>query len=258
MIRTITGGLAVFAAVSMALAGCSGGGPETAGPKTTPTAEKQDAGKLLPQSLKKIESESFKFTSTMTVEGQTIESSGAFDMAKKAGVVEVDMGKGTSLEMRIIGDDMYMTNLMDENKWMHLDLTKLPAGSTFGEAANPVANADFLFGVSDDVKKVGDNRYEGTLDLQKYLDEHATPEEKKKLEKSLGDLGPEAKKVPFEAVVDSEGRLTELKTTMTFEIKGEKTTMEQVTKFSDFGATVDVAKPPADKTEEAPAELYNM
>lgn len=256
--RTITGGLAVFAAVSMALTGCSGGNPEATAPESTPTAEKQDAGTLLPQSLKKIETESFKFTSTMTVDGQTIDSSGAFDMADKTGIVKLDMTEDMSIEMRIIGDDMYMTNPMDKSRWMHLDLTKFEAGSMFGEAANPVGNADYLFAVSEDVKEVGDNRYEGTIDLQKYLDEHATPEQKKKLEESLGKLGPEAKKVPFEAAIDSEGRLVELKTTMTFEVTGEKQTIEQVMKFSDFGTAVDVKKPPASQTEEAPDDLYNQ
>ncbi|MGH3738125.1 MAG: hypothetical protein ACRDT6_21315 [Micromonosporaceae bacterium] len=135
-------------------------------------------------------------------------------------------------------------------------MTKLPAGNTFADAGNPVGNADYLLAVSDGVKETSKGTYEGTLDLKKYAETYAKPEEAKELKEILKDLGPEAQKVPFTATVDDAGRLTSMTTTMKITQDGEKVTVEQEMKYSDFGTKVDVEKPPADKTQEAPASMY--
>jgi hypothetical protein len=255
----LTGGVSAFAVLLFALAGCSGADTVTS-EKADPTVQQQDAATLIPQSLKKIQSESFRFTSTMTMDDVEIKGSGAFDMASKVGLVKLDMGAATGqdmkLEMRVLGDDMYMSGFFGTEQWIRLDLTKFPAGNMFGEAANPVGNADYLLAVSDDVKEVGRGRYQGTLDLKKYLDEYASPEKARKLEDALGKLGPEAMKVPFEATLDDQNRLTAMKITMTFDAGSKKMTMVQEAKYFDFGTKVDVSKPPADRVTDAPADLY--
>jgi hypothetical protein len=259
MRRILTGGVSAFAVLSFALAGCSG--TDTAAPeKAEPTARQIDAATLLPQSLRKLQDESFRFTSTITMDGVEIKGSGAFDMAKKVGLVKMDMGatagEAMALEMRVLGDDMYMSGFLGNEGWIRLDLTKFPAGNVFGEAANPIGNADYLLAVSDDVKEVGKGRFEGTLDLKKYLDEHADQSEAKKLEGAIGKLGPEALKVPFEATVDGENRLTAMKLTMTLDAGNQKATMVQESKYFDFGTKVDVAAPPAGEVTDAPTDLY--
>jgi hypothetical protein len=255
----LTGGVSAFAVLSLALAGCSGADTATPG-RAGPTVEQQNAATLLPQSLKKLQAESFRFTSSITMDEVEIKGSGAFDMTRKVGLVKMDMGAATGrdmkLEMRVLGDDMYMSGFLGTEQWIRLDLTRFPAGNMFGEAANPVGNADYLLAVSDDVKEVGKGRYQGTLDLKKYLDEYAGEAKAKKLEDALGKLGPEALKVPFEAGIDEQNRLTAMKITMTLDAAGKKMTMVQEAKYFDFGTKVDVSKPPADKVTDAPADLY--
>lgn len=252
MRRTIAGGVAVFAAVAMALTGCGGNGSD-AGPKATPSAEKsQSTANLLGQSFKKIETESFRFTSTMKIDEVAITSEGAFDLSKKLGTMTLDLA-GQEMEMRILGNDMYVEVV---GQWMHIDMDKLPAGNTFADAGNPVGNADYLLAVSDNVKETSKGTYEGTLDLQKYADEYAKPGEAKELKEMLKDLGPDAQKVPFTATVDDAGRLTSMTTTMKITQDGKKVTVEQEMKYSDFGTKVNVEKPPADKIQEAPSSMY--
>lgn len=258
MRRMLTGGVSAFAILSLALAGCAG--TDTTGPgKAQQPLQQQDAAVLLPQSLKKIQTESFRFTSTITMDEVEITSNGAFDMADKVGVVKMGMdaaGQEMKLEMRVLGDDMYMSGFAGTGRWIRLDLGRFPAGSMFGEVADPVGNADYLLAVSEDVKDLGDGRYQGTLDLKNYLDEHAGQEKAKKLEDALGKLGPDALKAPFEATIDDQGRLTAMKITMTFDAGDKKTTMVQKARYFDFGTKVEVAKPPADKVTDAPAGMY--
>ncbi|MGH3738126.1 MAG: hypothetical protein ACRDT6_21320 [Micromonosporaceae bacterium] len=108
MRRTIAGSVAAFAAVAIALTGCGGDAGTGANPKPSPSAEKpQDTATLLGQSFKKIETESFKFTSTMKIDEVAITSEGAFDLSKKLGVMSLDLA-GQEMEMRILGTDMYV------------------------------------------------------------------------------------------------------------------------------------------------------
>src|SRR5690606_28790640 len=204
MRRTLTGGVAVFAAACLALSGCSpktdAGG--TAAPSSAPAETKLDPSALLPQSLKNIKNDSFKFTSTTEVNGETITTTGAFDLANKRGTMTLEMGDlGSPIEIRVIGDDMYMSGYPGVDGWVYMDLSEITGGNTFADAANPVANADFLLAASDDVKEVGDGKYEGTLDMKKYLDEYATEEQKQQLAEALEAAGPDAMKVPFTATV---------------------------------------------------------
>jgi hypothetical protein len=255
----LTGGVPAFAILSFALAGCAGTGT-VATEREQPTVQQRDAGTLVPQSLKNISAESFRFTSTITMDGVEITSRGAFDMAEKVGVVKLRMGADTgqdmTLEMRVLGEDMYLSGFAGTGRWIRLDLSEFPAGNMFGEAANPVGNADYLLAVSDDVKEIGKGRYQGTLDLKKYLNQHAGQDKAKKLEDALGKLGPDALKVPFEATIDGQDRLTAMKITMTFDAGDKKTTMVQESRYFDFGITVNVTKPSADKASDAPAGMY--
>lgn len=258
MRRMLTGGMCAFAVLALALTGCAGTEP-TGRAKAQQPLQQQNAAVLLPQSLKKIQTESFRFTSTITMDEVEITSSGAFDMADGVGVVKMGMdaaGQDMKLEMRVLGDDMYLSGFAGTGRWIRLDLGKFPAGSMFGEVANPVGNADYLLAVSEDVKDLGDGRYRGTLDLKKYLDEHAGQDRARKLEDALGKLGPEALKTPFEATIDDQGRLTAMKLTMTFDAGDKKTTMVQEARYFDFGTKVEVTKPPADKVTDAPAGMY--
>lgn len=249
-VRGIVAGMAVLA---VAAAGCSADSDKGAPAERTPAAERQDAGTLLPLSFKKLRKESFRFTSTVTMGDTKLSAEGAFDMARTVGEAEVGIGGGHDMQLRVFADDVYVQVV---GRWMHLDSDRLPAEHMFGLAADPVANADYLLAVSDDVKQLGDGRYQGTLDLERYADEYADPKDAKALKKMLAKLGPEAAKVPFQATVDEQGRLTALQTTMTVVRDGEKTTVVQKSTYRDFGAEVSVKRPPADEVVEAPSGLY--
>ena len=252
MRRRIIGAVAVFAAVAIAAAGCKSS--DTARVQDGPAGAKPPAPVMvLTQSYKKIETESFKFTSTVTIDQMTVTSDGAYDLGRKVGLANMEVA-GHKIQMRILDTDLYVEMM---GRWLHVDTTNLPAGNSFAGAGNPVGNADYLLAASDDVKQVGENTYRGTLDLHKYLDKYAKPAQKQQLEKMLQRLGPQAGKVPFEATVDDQGRLTTLKTTMKIERHGRTSTVVQKMRYFDFGTKVEVEKPPADKIQDAPAGLYH-
>jgi hypothetical protein len=249
MRRRISLAVVGFAAVAIVATGCKSS--DTARLQERPPEAKPVT--VLAESYKKIEAHSFKFTSTVTIDEMTVISDGAYDLARKVGLANVEFA-GHKIQMRIFDHDLYIEMM---GRWLHVDTTKLPIGNSFAGAANPVGNADYLLAASDDVKRVGEHTYRGTLDLHKYLDKYAKPGQKEQVEKMLDRLGPQAYKVPFEAVVDDQGRLTALTTTMKIERHGKTSTVVQKLKFFDFGTEVSVEKPPADKIKDAPTGMYH-
>jgi hypothetical protein len=93
-----------------------------------------------------------------------------------------------------------------------------------------------------DVTDAGNGSYQGTIDLTKVAGSGV----------SVDVLGGKGNKVPFTAKVDDQGRLTELTIDLsTIDAQLGKMT----TTYSDFGATVTVAAPPAADVVEAPESL---
>ncbi|MGH3661128.1 MAG: hypothetical protein ACRDTQ_04630 [Micromonosporaceae bacterium] len=256
MRRTIAGSVAALAAAAVVLTGCSGGSSVDDSQAAGGGSHADHPDGMVVQAYKNIEAESFRFTSTMKADDRTVSSTGAFDVAEKVGKTNVTMPHGQALKVRMLGEDMYMSGFMGDDGWIAFDLDRFPAGNFFGAVANPVANAEYLLAAADDVKEVSDGRYKGSLDLKKYVKKHATPEEAKRLEDALRGLDRDDMLMPFEAVVDDQGRLTQLKTTLKLQILEREMTIRHTSKFTDFGVAVDVKRPPASETRDASDDLY--
>jgi hypothetical protein len=124
---------------------------------------------------------------------------------------------------------------------------------------NPIGLLGFLTGASDDVREVGKDdvrgasttHYEGTLDLQKVVNQ-APPDQRAELQEALTFIAEdEAKTVPFGLWVDSDGVAHRLRLE---EPRGVRMTIE----YYDFGVPVELTPPPANEimsTEEFTKEI---
>jgi hypothetical protein len=248
--RLTTTGVALVAALSLGLTGCgnSGSGGGTASPSASassaaPTLAPRDE---LTAAVQKLNEETVKVNFAMTgFSGQ-----GAMDPAAKKMRISGNLGLGgeaMKMDMIVLGEDIYLK--MDglatmSDKWQHIDASKLPAGSQLRQMSggDPVGANNLLSGVTE-VRRVGEGRYQGTLDATKST--AADPE-------ALRVFGDKAKAVPFTASLDERGRLTEL----TVDMQSLHQSLGQMkTTYSDFGVPVSVEKPAAGQIEEAPAEL---
>jgi hypothetical protein len=187
----------------------------------------------------------------------SIGMTGVLDPKAQTARMTMDMSalaKGTKVEMRKIGNDMYMkfggslgSMLGGGSKWMHVDVAKLADGSSFNiMPSDDPAGAKGLVKAMNGVERVGEHGFKGTIDLTK------TPQYSKQALKSLGG---KASSVPFTARTDDQGRLVELTVDMTGVTPGAG---EMTTRYSDFGVAVDVAKPPVSQVTELPSQLKGM
>lgn len=262
--RLAIAGLALVAALG--LTGC---GPDedkaatTGGGKGTGVAAQQAAGKQDPAAdlaaaAQKLGEQSMKIdmnmAGAMSMNGVADPKSGNVKMSMEMGA----LGDGTAIEMRKLGDDLYMKfggsigSMLgggDKTKpWMHIDASKLSEGSSFNVMPkDDPAGTKAMISAMTQVERVGDTGFKGTLDLTK------SPRYNKN--KSLEALGAKATKVPFTAKKDGEGRLTELTLDMSSLGAGAG---KVETKYSDFGTPVSVEAPPASQVQEAPSQLSGI
>lgn len=73
---------------------------------------------------------------------------------------------------------------------------------------------------------------------------------------TVKDLGTTATKLPFEAKVDPQGRLTRL--TIKVPAVGATPAQDLQVSYSDYGAATAPKAPPASEVVEAPAKLYEL
>ncbi|WP_213452491.1 hypothetical protein [Rhizomonospora bruguierae] len=260
--RFTTAGIGLLAAAAFGLAGCEGSGAPSgaASPSATASSAADPAAAAeLATAVNKLGSESFSFT---TVSGDQDNVSGTLDPVAGVGRVTVKVASATpspgisaDLEMRLVDKDMYL--MLGQGVlpgvgggWLHLDGARLPNGNQFGlrpGGKDPAGTARVLQ-TATDVRRGHTGIYTGTLDLSR-LD---------RTDGALGtqvldQLGDGADRVPFQATLDDQGRLTELKLTLTAQTGGR----DFVTRYSDYGAPVDVSRPDGDVTE-APAAVYTL
>jgi hypothetical protein len=213
-----------------------------------PAAGSAEAAKELVAAAAKLTTDTFKVTSEM---GKTLSTSGELDPKAKKAKMTVTLGGGTATKVDIVqlADDMYMkfdgqlAQLVGKG-WMHIDASKLKAGSTFNQLqGNDPAGTQAMAKAVTDVEKSG-NDFKGTIDLTK------TPQYNKD---SMKALGAKASAVPFTAKVDGEGRLV----AMTVEMEGLMTGAGTLTTtYSDFGTAVDAKKPAGAK--ELPENMAGL
>ncbi|HET6211728.1 MAG TPA: hypothetical protein VFE14_02515 [Micromonosporaceae bacterium] len=184
---------------------------------------------------------------------------GAVDPATKSvklSLTATTQGVSLNIDVLAIGTDFYakIAGLplpgLDSSKWLHLDGTKVKSLESLGVSnLSDPTSAEQLGKQFVTVERNGDRGYKGTLDLTKGVSMGADKD-------AIAKLGDKAKAVPFEATVDSQGRLATLKFTVPA-VGSDKETTVDVT-YSDFGASVDLAKPAAADVVEAPASIYQM
>ena len=232
-------------------------GSNGSGTTVTQASEALDPGADLAAATKKLGENSMKIDMDMA---GAMSMTGVADA--KAGKVKMSMdmgalGDGAKIEMRKVGNDLYMKfggQMGDMLKggsstkpWMHIDATKLGEGSNFNITPDDPAGTKTMLQALTDVQRVGEDGFKGTLDLTK------SPRYNKG--DQLKALGDKATKVPFTAKKDSEGRLTELTLDMSAIQPG---TGKIKTRYHDFGTPVSVEAPPASQVQEMPSQLSGI
>ena len=258
--RLAIAGVALIA--GLGLTGCgpddsTSAGAQGSGVTATQAAEKQDPAADLAAATQKLGEQSMKIDMDMA---GAISMSGVADPKSGQARMSMDMGalgEGTKIEMRKLGDDLYMKfggqigdmlkGGTSKKAWMHVDASKVAAGSSFDMPKDDPAGTKALLQAMTGVERVGDNGFKGTLDLTK------SPRYNK--DNSLKALGDKAKNVPFTAKKDSEGRLVELTMDMSAIQPGAG---KVKTKYYDFGTPVSVEAPPASQVQEMPSQLSGI
>ncbi|MEV4537991.1 hypothetical protein AB0J82_29845 [Asanoa sp. NPDC049518] len=245
-IRLATTGLGVFAALCIGLVGCGNttapgasatpsAGATEASPPSTATAELTAAAQKLNDDTVKV-----------TLESSTVTSTGNLDPKADKATMTVRVGNSSNIDLRSIGEDAWLQATgvpgVEPGKWLHIDGARL-AGTTFDALPDgDAAGAGKFVERMADVTKSGDGSYQGTIDLTKVAGSGV----------SVDVLGGKGNAVPFTAAVDDSGRLTEL----TLDLSSIDPQLGRMTTtYSDFGAPVTVAEPPAAQVVEAPESL---
>ncbi|MGC4857161.1 hypothetical protein ACLQ24_28285 [Micromonospora sp. DT4] len=203
--------------------------------------------------------ETFKVNSKTGLDG--VEFSGLVDpSAKKVSMTMfTDIGdQGMTVNLvqldsavyaRLAGEvELYSGTRMPAlpDKWMHVDLSKVEAGSTFSKMVDgDPACVNAMIKAATDVERNGELGFTGTFDIT------TLPGTQGNLFKRFGE---KAKTVPFNTKVDNQGRLTYLFINLSAIDSGFIGGIT-ATYYSDFGVPVTIEKPAADQAVEAPAEV---
>jgi hypothetical protein len=249
-------GPAVVVTVTLALTGACGGTGEdktsTASSGKPSTAPSLSPAEALTASVKDIGSTPYAFS----LKADTFKLNGSVDAAGGKLLVNASMdimGLAVATEGRVDGKDWFvkMNQGPDafENKWVHLDPSKLKEGATaFAiEDVKDPAGIKAMVGAMTATEKTADGAIKGTLDLSKiesvllYVDPSV-----------VMDLPDKVKALPFQATLDGSGRLAGV----TFEVPG--TDGDPATPvayaFTGWGTAVAVEKPAG--AIEATEEIY--
>ncbi|MBR7675268.1 hypothetical protein [Streptomyces daliensis] len=208
--------------------GCSGRGAAAAEEKVPrdPLRAVREAPDVLARSGTSSTVTAMEMTSGGT--RVTIDGTGAFDYAKRAGRLKILLPEGASgaavgqrrpITELITPDAVYMKNRgagVPSDKWVRVETASLSDGNLVTSGAtDPVSAAELLRGarqVSYEGERTLDgetvSHYEGTLDLRAAA-KAASPHSRRQLEAAA--KGFSTKAVPFEADIDERGRLRKVR-----------------------------------------------
>ncbi|MER7169201.1 hypothetical protein ABT336_24460 [Micromonospora sp. NPDC000207] len=246
--RLATTGAALVAAFGLALTGCGtdgtsdtpagngdGAAAESSAAPADPRAELGAAAMKLNEDSVRVE-----------IKSSVLSGGGVMDPTAKKLDMTMDLGGQGSFRMITIDNDGYLkyTGVPGmSDKWLRLDISKLDASGQMNlmPDGDPGGARQLVNGVVD-IEKDGDRSFSGTIDYTKA----------KPGDKAVEQMGEKGKAVPFTAKTDDQGRLVELvvDTSVLDQSLGKMTTT-----YSDFGTEVDVQKPPAAETQDAPPAL---
>jgi energy-coupling factor transporter ATP-binding protein EcfA2 len=182
----------------------------------------------------------------------TIQMQGVSDPHHQAMQATMSVG-GEQLEMRAIGNDLYLTGISGGAgaQWYHFALDQLGVGNPYASASKPASSAAFLNAVAD-----GDGSatctYRGQVDLALLAEQD--PEQRDQAQAYIAELGPGALQVPFEAELDNHERLTSVTTTLPFSESGGED-LQVTGKYWDYGTDAQI-EAPSGNVVEAPPEAY--
>jgi len=258
----LTSSVRLLAAASLAglvvgTAACNvtspGGAPASPSPSAAASADAGDAKEALSKAAMELGKTSYQ----VDVVAGPVSSKGAMDPVGQQGTMTTTLFTGSAnatLETTLIGADMWLkiTGLPAvPNKWLHLDTAKLPEDSALGIRPGKLdpANTDRMIESITTIERAGASGYRGTLDLTKASTSAI-------IDKATVDtLGDRAKAVPFTAMVDAQGRLTNF--TMDLGMVEGVPVKVNVT-YRDFGAKVSPTRPAATDVVEAPDAVYQL
>jgi hypothetical protein len=238
--------LAAAAAIALAMAGCGGGSD------ATDTLAPADAVRAAVSTT--TQQPSSRMTMAIKTDAGAIKvemtGEGVFDYAKKQGQMSMSVpGSAQKVEAIITADTMYMKIPGQGSSYFSLPMKEL-GGTSFG-SSDPTSSLQVLTGMSDDVKSVGTEEvrgdetthYRGTYDLKRAVANlEGLP---KQAVQKLIDSGSTTI-VPFDAYVDSDGRLRKLVQDTTTKLpggSGEEAHSPVTMELYDFGTPVNVTVP---------------
>ncbi|MGN9914201.1 hypothetical protein ACTMTJ_42405 [Phytohabitans sp. LJ34] len=227
-------------------AGCSSGqstdGRPPSSPATSPTATPATAVDLLKSGLTFIDQVSFR--ADMAI-GESIAATSRTDNANKRATATLSAPGGKKLEIRAVGDDLYMMAagvLPDMPKgWMVVDPAKVPAafGLSFAQGSVDPGGSARLVNAVTSARATGSD-ISGTIDIGKIGVGNGM---------SFPGVRPGEVQGQFQATLDDQGRLT------SFAIHGEGVPSGSV-RYSEFGTPVAVSAPQG--AVPAPESLYPL
>lgn len=254
--RLAVAGVALAAVIG--LTGCgptarkpvvAGASPSTqASPPPDPAAELAAAANTLADDSLRMRT---RMTTGLNADGQV--SKGADQMSMTMSITAPG-AKETTVSLRKVGTDLYMKFAgpigaalgANKDKWLHVDVTKVPPGSPFSVESNDPRSAAKLIAASSQVQKTDQNSFKGVLDMTKSATAN---------QDSLRALGAKATAVPFTARKDAAGHLVELVVDVEAIAAGAG---QMTTTYSDFGVAVTVESPPASQVAEMPKEMLGL
>ncbi|WP_422771737.1 hypothetical protein ACN28C_01000 [Plantactinospora sp. WMMC1484] len=246
-----------------ALTACTDNGAEPGTSGSGAPAVPADAKEALLASTKEITEGNFRFSMT----GADLDGQGVVHKPSKSARMNMKAGEGEfSMDMDIIylepdswvkleitgAEGVPGLESLNSGKYQHLDQSKIKgtAGLGFNFKDVDPAGSEALTKAVVDVQKTGEGTYTGTIDLTRATGAGMINEDSVQL------LGAEATKLPFEAKLDAEGRLS----TMTIKLPAVAggTAHELTVSYSDYGAASPATAPPASEVVEASPETYEL
>lgn len=258
--RLATAGLGMLAVTAFALAGCNADGttPGASASPAAPTASTSSAAAdpaaamALGQAAAALGNTSFKATLTG---GPGVKITALVDPTAGTGTSDAELtGPNASLSVKalLIGQDVYVQipGITKAGTWTHLDVSRLPQGTTFGLRPGQVdpANTAQALSSATDVQSTGSRSYSGNLDLTKVLGIGGIDKV------TVDGMGTAASKVPFTIGLDDQGRPAEMTITLP-PVNGKQNPPIDVL-YTDYGTAVSVQKPAATEITEAPDNVY--
>ncbi|MEE6256980.1 hypothetical protein [Plantactinospora sonchi] len=224
-----------------------------------------DPKEALLASTKEIAKGNFRFT----MKGQELDGEGLVHLPSRSAQMKMnagdaELGFSMNLDLIYIEPDSWVKiqiegaeglpglEKLNTGKYQHLDPSKIKDNDDLSfdfEDVDP-AGTEILTKAIVDVQKTGEGAYSGNLDLTKATDAGMVDEE------AIKTLGADAGKVPFEAKLDAQGRLSSL--TIKMPAAGEAKAHELVVTYTDYGAATGAKKPADSEVVEAPAETYDL